>query len=142
MACHKPAVLFSHAAIVDFIQSFWTFLLSRVNTRLQQEDQATAQIVQRSAPASALAALTNNSENEELLEVTANLLVELLQVDVRAGSRTGCQAGESTDLRVRSADTAVTAEPDGPVPEGAAYDAERPAAHRHHRVTAAKRVKA
>lgn len=80
MACHKPAVLFSHAAIVDFIQSFWTFLLSRVNTRLQQEDQATAQIVQRSAPASALAALTNNGENEELLEVTANMLVELLQV--------------------------------------------------------------
>ena len=67
MACHKPAVLFSHAAIVDFIQSFWTFLLARVNTRLQQEDQATAQIVQRSAPASALAALTNNGENEELL---------------------------------------------------------------------------
>ena len=61
MACHKPAVLFSHAAIVDFIQSFWTFLLARVNTRLQQEDQATAQIVQRSAPASALAALTSGN---------------------------------------------------------------------------------
>lgn len=92
MACHKPAVLFSHAAIVDFIQSFWSFLLSRVNARLQQEDQATAQIVQRAAPASALAALTNNGENEELLEVTANLLVELLQVRfVRTLVRTHAQ---------------------------------------------------
>lgn len=92
MACHKPAVLFSHAAIVEFIQGFWTFLLARVNARLQQEDQATAQIVQRAAPASALAALTNNGENEELLEVTANLLVELLQVRfVRTLVRTHAQ---------------------------------------------------
>ena len=81
MVAHLPSVLFANAAIVSFLQSFWRFLLARVNTRIQQESATVAKIVQQPGTASLapLAPLTNEGENEELLEVTCNLLIQLLQ---------------------------------------------------------------
>lgn len=78
MVAHLPSVLFANTAIVSFLQSFWRFLLARVNTRIQQESATVAKIVQQPGTAS-LAPLTNEGENEELLEVTCNLLIQLLQ---------------------------------------------------------------
>lgn len=78
MVAHLPSVLFANAAIVSFLQSFWRFLLARVNTRIQQESATVAKIVQQPGTAS-LSPLTNEGENEELLEVTCNLLIQLLQ---------------------------------------------------------------
>lgn len=78
MVAHLPSVLFANPAIVSFLQSFWRFLLAHVNTRIQQENATVAKIVQQPGTAS-LASLTNEGENEELLEVTCNLLIQLLQ---------------------------------------------------------------
>lgn len=78
MVAHLPSILFSNPAVASFLQSFWRFLLSRVSTRTQQESATVAKIVQQPGTVS-LASLTNEGENEELLEVTCNLLIQLLQ---------------------------------------------------------------